>query len=278
MGITSEISNLDRLCIHTITTKPLEFEVACSKYSAQGVKGISIWRDAVEGLDPNTVSRCLKVNQLIPVSYVRGGFFPSPDPEKRGSAISENITMLQEASEMEIPLLVLVCGADPGQSLNTSREQIKKGIESILPVARRLNVKLAIEPLHPMYADSRSAITSLEQANQMAEYFNDDFLGIAVDVYHLWFDEELEAQIRRCGDHRNLYAYHICDWNVPTTDMLQDRGLMGEGCIPLKQIRAWVEESGFSGFHEVEIFSTKFWKEDQGLFLEKIVQAYLHHS
>lgn len=278
MGITSEIVNLDRLCIHTITTKPLEFEVACAKYAALGVKGISIWKDAVEGLDPQTIRSCLKTNQLLPVSYVRGGFFPSPDPAKRESAVAENVIMLQEASDMEIPLLVLVCGADPGQSLKTSREQIKNGIESILPAARKLNVKLAIEPLHPMYADSRSAITSLKQANQMAEYFNDDFLGIAVDVYHLWFDEELESQVRRCGNHGNLYAYHICDWNVPTTDMLQDRGLMGEGCIPLKQIRGWVEESGFSGFHEVEIFSAKFWKEDQDLFLEKIVQAYLHHS
>ena len=278
MEMAPEIKNLERLCIHTITTKPLEFEVACAKYSALGVSGISIWKDAVEGLDPGRIRSCLKENQLTPVSYVRGGFFPSTDAEKRETAITNNINMLREASEMEIPLLVLVCGADPGQSLRTSREQIKKGIESILPAARSLNVKLAIEPLHPMYADSRSAITSLKQANQMAEYFNDDFLGIAVDVYHLWFDEDLEDQVRRCGNNKNLFAYHICDWNVPTTDMLQDRGLMGEGCIPLKQIRGWVEASGFSGYHEVEIFSTRFWEQDQDLFLERIVNAYMHHS
>ncbi len=156
--------------------------------------------------------------------------------------------MLQEAAEMEIPMLVLVCGAEPGQSLQISRDQIREGIEAILPVAQKLNVKLAIEPLHPMYADTRSAITSLKQANDMAEYFNDDFLGVAVDVYHLWFDEDLENQIKRCGKNNNLFAYHICDWNVPTADMLLDRGLMGEGCIPLKQIRTWVEEAGFSGF------------------------------
>ena len=143
--------------------------------------------------------------------------------------------MLQEAASLEIPLLVLVCGAEPQQPLQTSRDQIKEGIEALLPRARELNVKLAVEPLHPMYADTRSAITSLKQANELTEFFMDESLGIAVDVYHLWFDEDLERQIMRCGANKKLFAYHICDWNVPTTDMLNDRGLMGEGCIPLKQ-------------------------------------------
>ncbi len=276
--MASEIKNLDKMCVHTITTKPLEFEVACAKYAALGVKGISIWRDAVAGLDPGTVISCLRKNDLTPVSYVRGGFFPALDPGKRAAAIEDNLHMLQEAAGMEIPLLVLVCGSEPGQSLQTSRDQIRDGIESILPRARELNVKLAIEPLHPMYADTRSAITSLKQANDMTEYFQDESLGIAVDVYHLWFDEDLEQQILRCGRNKKLFAFHICDWNLPTTDMLNDRGLMGEGCIPLKQIRTWMEDAGFSGFNEVEIFSNRFWKEDQERFLDKIKNAYLVHS
>lgn len=276
--MASEIKDLDRLCIHTITTKPLEFDVACEKYAALGVKGISIWRDAVEGLDAVRVKNSLKENDLTAVSYVRGGFFPALEQEKRDAAIEDNLKMLREASDLEIPMLVLVCGAEPKQSLQESREQIKEGLESILPAARQLNVKLAIEPLHPMYADTRSAITSLEQANDMAEYFNDEFVGIAVDVYHLWFDSDLENQIRRCGKNDNLYAYHICDWNVPTNDMLLDRGLMGEGCIPLKQIRGWVEETGFEGYNEVEIFSEKFWATDQIEYLDKIKNAYLNFS
>ena len=276
--MSSETNNLDKLCIHTITTKSLEFELACEKYARRGVKGISIWRDAEDGLDPISVKRILKEYDLAPVSYVRGGFFPALEKEKRIAAIEDNILMLQEAASMEIPLLVLVCGAEAGQGLQTSRDQIRQGIEILLPEARKLNVKLAIEPLHPMYADTRSAITSLKQANEMVEYFSDDSLGIAVDVYHLWFDEDLEQEISRCGRNKKLFAYHICDWNVPTSDMLNDRGLMGEGCIPLKQIRGWMEEAGFSGFHEVEIFSTRFWQEDQDKYLDKIVKAYLQHS
>ena len=269
---------MERLCIHTITTKPLGFEEACGKFAARGVKGISIWRDAVEGLDPKRVKAILKTNHLAPVSYVRGGFFPSIDQDQREAAIADNRKMLEEAAGMEIPLLVLVCGAEPKQPLHVSRDQIREGLATILPMARELGVKLAIEPLHPMYADTRSAITSLGQANDMAEYFSDDYLGVAVDVYHLWFDSDLERQIKRCGANNNLFAYHICDWNVPTVDMLNDRGLMGEGCIPLKEIRGWVEEAGFSGFNEVEIFSRKFWADDQDAFLDKIVEAYLQHS
>jgi sugar phosphate isomerase/epimerase len=271
------IKDLDKLCIHTITTKPLGFELACEKYAALGVKGISIWQDAVEGMDPEMVKRILVNSGLTPVSYVRGGFFPSLEAGLRKDAIRHNEGMLEEAAAMGIPMLVLVCGAEPGQALETSRDQIRQGIEAILPRARELNVKLAIEPLHPMYADTRSALTSLNQANTMAEYFKHEYLGVVVDVYHLWFDEELEQQIRRCGENRNLFAFHLCDWKVPTTDMLNDRGLMGEGCIPLKQIRTWMEEAGFDGFHEVEIFSLSYWSEDQDVFLEKIINAYLKY-
>jgi sugar phosphate isomerase/epimerase len=276
--MASEIIDLNKLCIHTITTKPLSFEVACESYAKWGVKGISIWQDAVQGLDYKKVKECLNRNDLSPVSYVRGGFFPSSDETKRKEAIKDNIRMLEESAEMEIPILVLVCGSEPLQPLELSREQIKQGIEALLPVAEKLKVKLAIEPLHPMYADTRSAITSLKQANDMAEYFQSDKVGVAVDVYHLWFDDELESQIKRCGKNNNIFAYHICDWNVPTTDMLNDRGLMGEGCIDLKRIRGWVEEAGFNGSHEVEIFSNKFWKSDQNEFLEKIIHAYLYNS
>ena len=171
-------------------------------------------------------------------------------------------------------MIVLVCGADAGQSLEESRKQIQDGIAEILPVAQAANIKLAIEPLHPMYADTRSAINTLGQANDMAVELNSEWVGVAVDVYHLWWDPDLEQEIKRCGDNGHLFAFHVCDWNVPTNDLLLDRGLMGEGCIPIKKIRSWVEATGFEGFYEVEIFSEKFWKQDQAEFLNKIITAY----
>ena len=125
-----------------------------------------------------------------------------------------------------------------------------------------------------MYANTRSAINTLAQANDMAEELNSVWVGVVVDVYHLWWDSFLEKEIKRCGENGNLAAFHICDWKVPTIDMLLDRGLMGEGCIPVKKIRSWVEAAGFKGLNEVEIFSTAYWKEDQSEFLNKIIKAY----
>lgn len=270
--------DLSRLCVHTITTKPWNIETAARNYSAAGVKGITVWRDALEGRNIRETGNMLRNEGLSIVSLCRGGFFPGKDKEKRKLAIDDNRKAIEEAAALGASLIVLVCGADPTQSLEDSRQQIQDGIATVMDEAAAAGVKLAIEPLHPMYADTRSAINTLAQANDMAESLNSPWVGVAVDVYHLWWDPSLEQQIKRCGQHNNLLAFHICDWRIPTTDMLLDRGLMGEGCIPIRKIRSWVEATGFNGFNEVEIFSTQYWKEDQSVFLEKIINAYIEHS
>lgn len=268
------LDNLSQLCIHTITTRPWNIETAVANYAAAGVKGITVWRDALAGRNIRQTGDMIRSSGLSVVSLCRGGFFPSVDASKRKLALDDNRKAIEEAAELGAPMIVLVCGADPGQSLDDSRKQIRDGIAEILPQAKAAGVKLAIEPLHPMYADTRSAVNTLGQANDMAEQLQSSLVGVAVDVYHLWWDHALQQEIKRCGDHKNLFAFHICDWNVPTTDFLWDRGLMGEGCIPVSRIRGWVEETGFDGFYEVEIFSNKFWAEDQSIFLQKIIQAY----
>ena len=201
--------------------------------------------------------------------------YPSIEASKRKLAIDDNLLAIDQAAAVGAPLIVLVCGADGRQSLAKSREQIAEGIMQLLPVAQSAGVKLAIEPLHPMYAGDRSAINTLNQANDMAEMINSDHVGIAVDVYHLWWDDTLQNEIKRCALNDHLLAFHVCDWNIPTTDFLNDRGLMGDGCINIPEIRGWVEDAGFKGFNEVEIFSDKYWATDQKAYLEKIKQAYL---
>ena len=268
----------ERLCLHTITTKPWSIEEAAGKYAAAGIRWISVWRDALEGRDPVKVGQLLRKEGLGVVSLVRGGFFASVDPQKRKEAIAVNRRALEEAAAVQAPLLVLVCGADPGQSLEDSRKQIRDGIEMLLPMARDLGVKLGIEPLHPMYADTRSAINTMKQANDMVELIGSALVGVVVDVYHLWWDPDLETEIRRCGELDRLFAFHICDWKVPTGDMLNDREIMGRGCIPLAKIRNWVEETGFRGPMEVEIFSSHHWSRDQDEYLKEIIDAYKHKS
>ena len=275
---SKEHTDLSRLCIHSITTKPWAIEEAAKNFSTAGIKGITVWRDALEGRNIRQTGRMLREHDLSVVSLCRGGFFPNKHIAKRKSAIDDNRKAIEEAAELGTSMLVLVCGADPAQSLEESRKQIQDGIAAVIPDASAAGVKLTIEPLHPMYADSRSAINTLAQANDMAEALNSPFVGVAVDVYHLWWDPFLEREIKRCGENGNLMAFHICDWKLPTTDLLLDRGLMGEGCIPVNQIRGWVETAGFDGFNEVEIFSNVYWKEDQSDFLKKIIKAYQEHS
>jgi sugar phosphate isomerase/epimerase len=238
------------------------------------VSGITVWRDALSDRDIGKTGRMLRDTGLSVVSLCRGGFLAHKDPMKRKSALDDNRKAIDEAWKLGAPLIVLVCGADPAQSLEDSRKQIRDGISGLIPDAAAAGIKLAIEPLHPMYADNRSAINTLAQANDLAEELCSSRIGVAVDVYHLWWDPCLEQEIMRCGKNGHLLAFHVCDWKTPTLDLLNDRGLMGEGCIPLKKIRSWVESTGFDGFIEVEIFSLEYWKMDQKKYLDKIVSAY----
>ncbi len=273
-----QLWDFSRLCVHTITTKPWTIEQAAKNFSEAGIGGITVWRDALNGRDIKQTGQMLRDYNLDIISLCRGGFFPNSSASGRQEAIDDNRKAIDEAEALGAPLIVLVCGSMPGQPLTESRKQIRDGIAAVLPYAEAAGVKLAIEPLHPMYADSRSAINTLGQANDMAEELNSSWLGIALDVYHLWWDPDLEQEIKRCGQNGNISAFHICDWKTPTLDMLNDRGLMGEGCINIKEIRGWIEDSGFNGFIEVEIFSNLYWKEDQSVFLKKITEAYLKNS
>jgi sugar phosphate isomerase/epimerase len=277
MSLVAPPQDLSRLCIHTVTTRPWVIETSASNYAAAGVKGITVWRDALAGRNIKTTGQMLRDHGLSIVSLCRGGFFPARDPAGRRKAVDENRRAIEEADALGAPLIVLVCGSVPGQPLAESRRQIADGIAALLPESQASGVKLAIEPLHPMYADSRSAVNTLGQANDLVESLGSSHVGVAVDAYHVWWDPALEGELARSGRLGALLAYHVSDWRTPTTDMLNDRGLMGEGCIPLRQIRTWVEAAGFRGFIEVEIFSNRLWSQSQDQLLADVVKAYRDH-
>lgn len=272
------LGDFSRLCIHTITTKPWTIEEAAERYAASGVNGVTVWRQWLRGRNVARVGDAFRAAGIQIVSLCRGGFFPAADRAARRAAIDDNLQAIDEAAALGAPLVVLVCGAVPGQALEVSRGQIAEGISAVLDRAAQADVKLAVEPLHPMYADSRSAINTLDQANDLCDRLDSPQLGVAIDVYHVWWHPHLQAQVQRCGRAARILAFHVSDWRTPTEDLLNDRGLMGEGCIDIRQIRGWVEESGFRGFIEVEIFSNRYWAADQQQFLEDIKQAYLKHT
>jgi len=266
---------MSRLCVHTITTKPLRLEQCLTEYPKRGVGGITIWRQALEGRDLADVKRQTADAGLDVVSLCRGGFFPANSGEGRQAAIDDNLKAIEQAHGIGAPLIVLVCGAVRGQSLVESRKQITDGIAAVLPAAEQAGVKLAIEPLHPMYADDRSAVNTMHQAHEICDVLGSPkSVGIALDVYHVWWDPELKEQIELAGAKGRLHAFHICDWRTPTTDLLNDRGLMGEGCINIREISDWVDATGFTGYREVEIFSNRWWSADQREFLDQIAASY----
>jgi sugar phosphate isomerase/epimerase len=276
--MTPALHDLSRLCVHTATTKPWGIEEAARRYGGAGVKGITVWRAAYADRTPAAAAALIRDHGLSVVSLCRGGFFPAGSAEERLRAIDENRRCIDEAAELGAPLVVLVCGALPGQPLSESRRQIAEGVAAVLPHAAAARVRLAIEPLHPMYAGDRSAVNTVGQARAICNQLRSPWLGIALDVYHTWWDDHLEEEIRACGREGTLFAFHISDWRTPTLDILEDRGLMGEGCIPIRQIRGWVEAAGFRGFNEVEIFSRRLWASDQARYLEDIKAAYLAHA
>jgi sugar phosphate isomerase/epimerase len=271
-------TDLSRLAVHTMTNKPWSLRQCIDGYTRAGVKGISVWRNVLEPMGSREAGRMLRDAGMDVVALVRGGFFPAVESSNRTSALDDNRKAIDEAADIAATMVVLVCGAVPGMSLFEARKQIQQGIAAVLPHARARNVKLAIEPLHPMFAADRSAINTMSQAREICETLKDPLLGIACDVYHVWWDPALEKEIQLAGQQKTLFAFHICDWRVNTRDLLNDRGLMGEGCINLREIRGWVESAGFNGYNEVEIFSTERWAADQPQYVEQIKQAYMEHS
>ena len=270
--------DLKRLCIHTITTKPWDIHTAIAKFHAAGIGGVSVWRDAIEGKDLESVRVEMGSAGLTPVSLVRGGFYTGVDAATRQAAVDENKRAIDECAGIGAPMVVLVCGATPEQTVHEDLKQIRSGIEATLDHAAACGVKLAIEPLHPMYADTRSAVTTMKTANDLCDAIASPHVGVAVDVFHVWWDPELGAEVARCGKAGNILAFHICDWKPNMADMLNDRGLMGEGIIHIKAIRDMVEAAGFTGLHEVEVFSNRWWAQDQDHFLGEILKAYDRHS
>jgi sugar phosphate isomerase/epimerase len=225
----------------------------------QNIRGISPWRDKLAELGAKQAARLIRDNGLTVTGLCRGGMFPGADRKARQAAIDDNLRAIDDAATLEAKCLVLVVGGLPpgSKDLHGAREMVRDGIGEVLDHARSAGVPLAIEPLHPMYCADRACVNTMAHANDLCDELGDG-LGIAVDVYHVWWDPDLKRQIERAGEKRIL-AFHICDWLVPTTDLLLDRGMMGDGVIDLPLLRSWVESVGYHGFHEVEIFSAQNW-------------------
>ncbi len=271
------VNRLKDLAVHTQTTKPWSLRQCVKAYSAAGISGISIWRHVIEPVGAKVAGRLVRDHGMRVPALVRGGFFTGIDQATRSAALDMNRICIDEAKEIGAEMVVLVVGATPGLSLGDARKQVAEGIAALVPYAKQAGVKLAIEPLHPMYAADKSCINRMAEARQVCQSIGDPIVGIAADVYHIWWDPDLQKEIELAGELGLLFGFHVCDWLANTNHLLTDRGLMGEGVIDIRAIRGWVEAAGFTGMIEVEVFSERHWASDQTAYLESIKTAFLQH-
>lgn len=254
---------------------------ACAKH---GISAIDPWRDQVASVGLDRAVRAVRDAGLELSGYCRGGMFTS-DAERRTEVRDDNRRCVDEAKALGAPCIVLVVGGLPQYSrpgseaskdLVAARGQVEEALADMLDYAKQAKLPLAIEPLHPAYAADRACVNTTKQALDICDRLDpgrSGMLGVALDVYHIWWDPELMEQIARAGKDR-LLAFHVCDWLVPTRDILNDRGMMGDGVIDIKSARAAVEAQGYAGYCEIEIFSNDWWGRPMDEVLQVCIERH----
>lgn len=242
---------------------------------AHGVTAISPWRDQVQKIGLAEAEKLVRDNGLRVTGLCRGGMFPAADAAGRKAAVEDNKRAIEEAARLHADCLVMVVGGLPAGSrdIRSVREMVAEGMRQILDDSRAAGVKLAVEPLHPMYAADRACVNTLEQALDLCELLGPD-VGVAIDAYHVWWDPKLAGQIARAGAGHRIFAHHICDWLVPTRELLMDRGMMGDGVVDLKGLRRAIEQAGYHGPQEVEILSSHWGSRPGEEVLRTVIERY----
>ncbi len=234
-----------------------------------GVPGISPWRNVLQAMGVARAARAIRDAGLQVSGLCRGGMFTAADAAGRQAAIEDNRRAIDEAQALGAACLVMVCGGLPpgSRDLPGGRAMAADGLGAILDHARAAGVTLALEPLHPMTCADRSVLSTLGQALDLCDALGTG-MGVALDVYHVWWDPQLAGQIARAGSR--IAAFHVCDWLVPTRDLVFDRGMPGDGVIDIPAIRGMVEATGYDGAVECELLSRRWWREDPDTVLRTV--------
>lgn len=239
-----------------------------------GIGGIAPWRDKLHEIGVEEGARMIEDTGLSVSGLCRGGWYTA-EGSLTGAVLDDNMRAVDEAVAIGAACLVMVVGglSNGSRDIRAARRIVEDGLGRTLEFACQMGMPIAIEPLHPMYAADRACVNTMRQALDICDALDPEAtgsIGVACDVYHVWWDPELSSQIKRAGKAR-LLAFHICDWLVPTNDLLVDRGMMGDGVIDIADIRHKVEAVGFNGLHEVEIFSAEnWWRRDPDEVLKVI--------
>ena len=269
------MSGLDRLSLNQETTRYWAMPELVAGCVAAGVRGVGLWRQQVGAHGLDETAKLFRDNGLAVTSLCRGGFFTVAEPAARAAALEDNRRALDEAATLGTDVLVLVCGGIPegSRDLAGARARVVDALGELAPYAAERGVRLAIEPLHPMFCSDRAVVSTLDQALTMAENFPAGQVGVMVDAYHVWWDPEVYAQIARAGSR--ILGYQVADWITPLpAGVLTGRGMIGDGCIDFRRLREAVDAAGYTGPIEVEIFNEELWAQPGEQVLAQLVDRF----
>ncbi|AUA13688.1 TIM barrel protein [Streptomyces sp. SID8361] len=266
-----------RLSLNQETIKQWSLPELAEGCAKAGVTGVGLWREPVQKYGVAATAELVRGAGLTVTSLCRGGFFTAIEPEARATALADNRRAIDEAAILGTDTLVLVSGGLPAGSrdLFAARERIADALGELAPYAADHGVRLAIEPLHPMYASDRCVVSTLAQALDLAERFPAEQVGVCVDTYHVWWDDTVAAQIARAGAGGRIAAFQLADWITPLPEgVLLGRGQLGDGSVDFRWFRERVDATGYTGPIEVEIFNPDLWARDGAEVLAEVADRY----
>ncbi|MFJ4873171.1 sugar phosphate isomerase/epimerase family protein [Streptomyces sp. NPDC088757] len=274
------MTGLDRLSLNQITTKRWSLPEAVRGCVDAGIPAIGLWRDKVADTGLARAARLCQDAGLAVSSLCRGGFLTATGPDERRAALADNFQAVEEAAELGTDTLVMVVGGLPegSRDLVGARAAVSDMLAELAPHAGSFGVRLALEPLHPMFCADRAVVSTLGQALDLAEPHPAAQVGVVVDSYHVWWDPQLDEQIARAGRSGRIASYQVCDWTLPLpADALLGRGHVGDGHIDFRTLTRQVNAAGYTGWIEVEIFNQRVWDTAGELTLRTLAERHLLH-
>lgn len=274
-------ADLARFSINQMTVKQLSLPELVTACTDLGVPGIGLWREPVQQYGVEAAAALVRDAGLSVTTLCRGGFLTATDPAGRAAALADNRTAVDEAAALGTDTLVLVSGGLPAGSkdLHGARERIADALAELGPYAAERGVRLAIEPLHPMFAADRCVVSTLTQALDLAERFPADQVGVAVDTYHIWWDDQAPAQVARAGAGGRICTFQLADWTTPLpAGVLNGRGQIGDGSVDMREWRERVDAAGYTGPVEVELFNEELWARDGVELLRETAERFVRYA
>jgi sugar phosphate isomerase/epimerase len=267
------MAEISRLSLNQITISTWSVSQAVEGCVRRGIPSIALWRHKIEEAGLASCVRWVRDAGLHVSSVCRGGMFPSPTAAGRQKNLEDNFRAVDEAAALQADSLVLVVGGGAEVGLAEGRKMVADGVAALVPYARQHGVKLGLEPLHPMYAAERSVLVTIGQALELASAFAPEEVGLVLDVFHIWWDPQVLALITE--SRGRIYGFHVNDWLVPLPDFLLGRGMMGDGIIDNRMLRLAVDQAGYEGPIEVEIFNRVIWDTDPDEVLQQMVERFI---